>query len=213
MSQIQEYRKKLEQQKGELAHVDHSVKTTQQSLRKLKQDLRRHEQAREIVRHVGLKTQEQLQYHISEITTLALNAVFEDPYELITEFVERRNKTECDLYFMRDNEKIDPITAAGVGAVDVAAFALRITSWTMQQKKSCNTIILDEPFRFLSEDYQEQASMMIKELSERLGIQFIIVTHEQTLTEYADKIFKVTIRKGISKVIRQFFNHLNHHYG
>jgi len=41
---------------------------------------------------------------------------------------------------------------------------------------------------------------MIKELSTRLGLQFIIVTHEETLTEYADKVFTVKMRKGKSIV-------------
>lgn len=42
---------------------------------------------------------------------------------------------------------------------------------------------------------------MIKEISNKLGIQFIIVTHEETLTEAADKVFEVSInRKGRSVV-------------
>jgi DNA repair exonuclease SbcCD ATPase subunit len=70
----------------------------------------------------------------------------------------------------------------------------------MQNPRLRNTIILDEPMRFLSDDYQEQASKMLKEISDRMGIQFIIITHEQTLSEYADKTFQVKLRKGISKV-------------
>ena len=42
--------------------------------------------------------------------------------------------------------------------------------------------------------------MMIKEISQKLGIQFIVVTHENALTESADKIFEVSIKKGISKI-------------
>jgi ABC-type sugar transport system ATPase subunit len=82
----------------------------------------------------------------------------------------------------------------------VAAFALRIASWSMQKPKSRNVIILDEPLKYLSENYQEKGSAMIKEISQRLGIQFIIVTHEQTLASYADKVFEVSIKKGVSQV-------------
>ena len=95
---------------------------------------------------------------------------------------------------------MDPLSASGVGAVDVASFALRVASWSMQRPKSRSTLILDEPFRFLSADYQEQASVMIKEISDKLGIQFIIITHETILTSCADKIFEVKIRKGITQV-------------
>jgi ABC-type uncharacterized transport system YnjBCD ATPase subunit len=152
------------------------------------------------VRTVGLATQQELQFHISDITSLALEAVFDDPYELKVEFVERRNKTECDLKFVRGDMEIDPMTASGVGAVDVASFALRIASWSMMRPRTRPTIILDEPFRFLSENYQDKASQMLKELSEKLGLQFIIVTHEQTLSSYADRTFEVSIHKGVSKV-------------
>ena len=61
-------------------------------------------------------------------------------------------------------------------------------------------IVLDEPFRYLSENYQGLASQMIKEISVKLGIQYLIVTHEEELTESADKIFNVSIKKGISKI-------------
>lgn len=197
---IQQLRNKLEQQKGKQQQVESSLLTIKETLHDDKRKLYRHEQAREVIREVGLKTQQQLQFYISDITSLALNAVFDNPYELKVSFVQRRNKTECDLTFTRDELEIDPMEASGVGAIDVASFALRIASWSMMRPRSRNVIILDEPFRYLSENYQEQASLMVKELSKKLGLQFIIVTHEQVLTEHADKVFEVGIRKGISNV-------------
>jgi DNA repair exonuclease SbcCD ATPase subunit len=200
MKKIEDFRRKLERQKGELQGIEKSIHQAKDKIIWIRKDLRRHEQAREIIREVGLKTQQQLQYHISDITSLALEAVFSDPYELVAEFVQRRNKTECDLYFQRDGDRMDPLSASGGGAVDVAAFALRIASWSMQKPRSRSTIILDEPMRFLSADRQEKASQMLKEISKKLHIQFIIITHEEALTEHADNIFQVTIKKGKSNV-------------
>jgi len=200
MTDVKSLRNKLEQQKGQALQIQTSLSALQEQFKEKKRSLIRHERAREIVRKVGLKTQQQLQVNISDITSLALEAVFPNPYELKVNFVQRRNKTECDLIFVRDGNEIDPITASGVGAIDVASFALRIASWSMTKPHSRNTIILDEPFRFLSENYQEKASIMLKEISKKLNIQFIIVTHEEVLTSYADKIFNVSIRKGRSKV-------------
>lgn len=189
-----------DQQSGQLEYLTKTIAANKAVRLEKNKELRRHLQAREIVREVGLKTQQQLQYHVSDITSLALEAVFDDPYELIMEFVERRNKVECDLLFKRGDNLIDPLSSSGGGAVDIAAFALRIASWSMMHPKLRNTIILDEPLRFLSENYQQRASLMIKELSERLGLQFIIVTHESTLAAYADAEFSVRIRKGKSIV-------------
>ena len=200
MSTVIEYQRKLEQLKGARSVLERNVNDLQSEIKNMQRDLRRHEQAREIVRNVGMKTQQQLQFHISDIVSLALDSVFDDPYELKVEFIQRRNKTECDLTFQRDGEQMDPLSASGGGAVDVASFALRIASWAMMNPRSRNVIVLDEPLRFLSEDHQEQASRIIKELSDRLKLQFLIITHEPLLGEYADRVFQVGIKKGVSQV-------------
>ena len=202
MTDIKNLRNKLEQSKGAKAQLETSLTNLQTQLKEKGRSLRQHEQAKEIIRTVGQKTQEQIQFHIEDIVSMALDAVFDNPYKFSVDFVQRRNRTECDLYFVRDGNKVDPLTASGVGAVDVAAFALRIASWSMQTPHSRNTIILDEPFRFLSKNYQEQASLMLKEISQKLGIQMIIISHEETLTENVDAIFQVSIKKGISNVKR-----------
>jgi DNA repair exonuclease SbcCD ATPase subunit len=90
--------------------------------------------------------------------------------------------------------------AAGGGAVDVAAFALRVASWSMQRPRTRPVIILDEPMRFLSPDLQPKASDMLQELSQKLGLQFIIVTHEEELTQQVDKVFEVLKKGGVTNV-------------
>jgi DNA repair exonuclease SbcCD ATPase subunit len=200
MKAIQQFRTTLERQKGKRNQIESTIIKIELEIKEKQRDLKRHEEAREIIKTVGLRTQQQLQYNISDITSLALEAVFNDPYELQVEFVQRRNKTECDLFFIRNENKIDPLSASGGGAVDVAAFALRIASWSMQNPHSRNTIVMDEPLRFLSADHQEKASQMIKEISKRLNIQFIIVTHESILTSYADKVFETSIKNGVTKI-------------
>jgi len=201
MSRLSELRNHIEREKGRKMQIASTIKSLNEEITQTKRSLKSHEYAREIIREVGLKTQQQLQYNISDIVSLALDSIFPDPYQLKVDFVLRRNKTECDLKFTRGDLEIEPIEASGVGAIDVAAFALRIASWSMLRPKVRNTIILDEPFRYLSINYQPAASAMIKEISNKLGIQFIIVTHEETLTEAADKVFEVSInRKGRSVV-------------
>ena len=200
MTSIKSIRTQLERRRGEQTQTQRLLQQSRDHLKEAQSQQAHQEQARVIIREVGLKTQQALSYHISDITSLALEAVFDDPYELVIDFVHRRNKTECDLWFRRDDIQVNPIEASGGGAVDVAAFALRVACWSMENPKTRPVIILDEPMRFLSTDMQERASQMIKEISEKLGIQFIIVTHEETLTQAADRVFVVTNRKGKSKV-------------
>ena len=197
---LQNVRNRLEQKKGMKSKLQNQIALNRTEIASNEKLLHSHEQAREIIREVALKTMSQISFHISDITSLALEAVFDNPYKLVTDFVQRRNKTECDLYFERDGNRVDPLSASGVGAVDIASFALRIASWSMNRPHSRNVIILDEPFKCLSDNYQEKASQMMKELSEKLGLQFVIVTHNDILASYADRTFEVSIKNGISKV-------------
>jgi len=152
-----------------------------------------------------METQKQLQFHISDITSLALIAVFPEPYELKVDFVQRRNKTECDLLFVRDDMEIDPLEASGGGASDVAAFALRIASWSMQKPHTLDTILMDEPFKHLKGAVANKHVLdMINEISRKMKIQIIMVSDEriprEDIIEAADRVFEVSIKDGVSKV-------------
>jgi len=154
--------------------------------------------AQALIQKVAKETQQKLEYHIGNVVTMAQAAVFPDPYGFELEFVERRGKTECDIWFVKDGERMEPMFSSGGGALDIASFALRCAFWSLKRTRS--TIILDEPMKFLSRDLQDKASEMIKMLSEKLGLQFIIVSHIDELISSADKVFRVSQEKGISKV-------------
>lgn len=161
------------------------------------------EEARLILQTVAQKTQEGIVFHISEIVTAALDAVFEDDaYTFKIEFVQRRGKTEADVFFERDGNRVDPLTASGGGCVDVASFALRVALWSLlrRAKGVADTIVLDEPFRFLSRALQPKAGAMLKMLSEKLNVQFLFVTHVQDLVDSADRVFRVEKQGKYSKV-------------
>lgn len=193
-------RQKLERKKGQQTQLQSDLQTAKSKEENISIEIRDTEQAQAIIQTVAQKTQKELEYRLSEIVSLALAAVFDDPYKLKVNFVIRRGKTECDLLFEKDGEIFDPLTSSGGGAIDVAAMALRVAIWSLTQPKPRNILILDEPFRFLSQEYQIKASIMLRELSEKLNLQIIMVSHSESLIEGANKIFQVTIRKGISRI-------------
>lgn len=159
------------------------------------------DEAQALIQAVAQRTQQEIEYRIGELVTLAMEAVFPDPYALRLRFEVRRGRTEADLLFVDKNgEELDPMDATGGGAVDVAAFALRVALWSLQRPRSRATIVMDEPFRFLSSDLQPRAGVMLREVSERLGLQFILVTHEEEILEAADRVFRVRQRDGKSEV-------------
>jgi DNA repair exonuclease SbcCD ATPase subunit len=166
----------------------------------LRRQLKFAEQALLILQKVSKQTQEQLEYRISELVTLALASVFNNPYEFRVIYETKRNKTEARLWFQRGDELVHPLDASGGGAVDVASFALRVALWSLATDKTDPVLILDEPFKHLSADLQAKAGQMVKEISTKLGIQIIMVSHIDQLVSEADRIFKTTLINGVTAV-------------
>ena len=157
--------------------------------------------AQAFLQDVAQKTQSKLKLQIEDIVNLALETCFPNEYEFRIDFNVSRGKTEAELIFLSKltGNKIDPMNASGGGVVDLTSFALRIACYTLQYNIN-NVIVLDEPFRFISRDLQDTAGHILKSLSQKLGLQIIMVTHIPELVNVADKIFEVKKIDGISKV-------------
>lgn len=188
---LKELQSKLDQRKGKRDQLKEEKSELKKKHRQNKKYLEKHNEAREIIRIVGQQIQEQLKYNVDNIATIALSSIFPNPYNLELDFVQRRNKTECDIVLTRDGNKLNPKDAAGGGVVDVVSFALRVASWTMQKPRTAPVFILDEPFKNLSSNLQDRASEMLQKMSSRLKIQIIMVSHEQKLISGADKVIDI----------------------
>lgn len=188
---LQEIKRTYEGRKGQAELLQSQIDDQTTKLRALNKRIRYAEQAQHIIQVVAQNTQKELEYHISDIVSLALASVFNNPYELGVEFVIRRNKTEADIYFVRGTDRVHPISASGGGAVDVASFALRVALWSLMRPKKAEVLVLDEPFKWLSVDLQEKASQMMQEISKKIGLQILMVSHVQDLIENSDKVFRI----------------------
>lgn len=198
---IEKYRDKLNQTKGKVSALkqeadDYTLKEEENGNRMLAL-----EQALVFVQDVAQKTQEQLVLHIQDVVNTALDTCFPDEYEFNLVFEIKRNKTEARLVFMKNGFEIDPMEASGGGVVDVASFALRIAAWSLG--KTNNVICLDEPMKFLSRDLQPRAGEILQEISKKLGIQFIMVSHVADIIQSADRVFEINLNKGASMVKSQ----------
>lgn len=203
MTDIQQFRTEFERRKGERRQIQESIDDTESKIKKLEKRQRRLEKAQLIIQTVARNTQEELEYHVSELVTLAHEAVFEDPYELDLEFILKRGRTEAVLMFKRGENKVHPMSAAGGGVIDVASFALRVSLWSLARPRTRNVLILDEPFKNINDPTREmhrKAAEMLKMVAERLGLQIIIVTLLPEMIETADRVFEVKKIKGRSVV-------------
>lgn len=196
-----EYEEALQLQlKGE-ARLDNAkadLKEKEAELGKLATLAETIEEAQVFLQRVARDTQEQIRFHLEDIVNLALDTVFPMRYTFRIVFEVKRNKTEARMCLLKGEREIDPMYSNGGGVKDILAFAVRIA--LLMVSKNRKLLVLDEPFKFISEDLKEAAFSIMKRLSSELGIQIIAVTHDVGMIEIADKVIRVRKKGDISYV-------------
>jgi ABC-type cobalamin/Fe3+-siderophores transport system ATPase subunit len=200
MVDINFYAQKITQLEGRRDLLKEQLITAEASLLKAQDHQQRALKIRAAVQNVASNTQKKIEFQISNLVSMALAAVFPDPYKFELRYITRRGKVEADLIFSKNGNETDDILANGGGGVaDIASLALRIASWSLKRNRT--VLILDEPTKFLHNvTYQEKASLLIKELSSRIGVQIIMVTDQAAMVDAADLEIAVSQEDGVSSV-------------
>ena len=147
-----------------------------------------------LVQKVAKETQEQLKFQIEDIVKTCIDTCFPDEYDFKVEFEIKRGKTECALKFYKNGHEIDDLLeSGGGGVVDVASLGLRVAAWCLGN--TTNTLILDEPGKFVSRCLVGQFAEVIKVLSEKLNLQILMVSHIPEFIENSEKVFNVKLEK------------------
>jgi len=194
------YHDELFELKAQKAVIEKQLQIRTEALESVKQKYADQIRAKWVLVEVSKKTQENLKKNIEKLVNLCLNEVFPDRnFNFKAEFQIKRNKMECEFLVEVDGHEYSPKDDMGGSILDIISFALRIILWSLENPKSRNVIIMDEPFRF-SGRLITKAVTMVKELSEKLGIQFIINTHSDELIDIADRSWQVLNVKGQSIV-------------
>lgn len=171
----------VQRYKADIARLEECVGKGEQQLATATQELADAQAAQETLQILTETVQKQVHQQICEVVSLCLSTVFDDPYEFKIEFDKKYNKTEARIRFVRRGLDVDPTTASGGGMIDVAAFALRVACIMLHRPKLSRVVVIDEGFKFVSEEYQDNVCKMLEELSEKLRIQIIQVTHIKKL--------------------------------
>jgi hypothetical protein len=213
MNSVKEYRLAVERARGQRDILLEQLRESKKKIQSLKKEEESSQKARALIQIAAKTTQEQLQYHLSELAKLALAAVFDDPYEFEVAFEQRRGKTEVDFWFVRKGQRIDPAGNTGLGAVDIVGMALRASLWSLRRPRSRATLWCDEPFKHLK---GEEANRRALEVIQRVakpqkdkrwpGCQIIMVADERSpreeIEEVSDRLFEVK-KSGVVSTVEE----------
>jgi len=179
MIDLDEEEKHISELRTKLSTLKDVVRREEEEVVKADARIAHTQDAQEILQRLAEAVQQQAHKRISEVVSSCLSAVFDDPYEFKIQFERKRGRTEAHLVFTRRTLQVDPLTASGGGVVDVAAFALRIACLVLHRPRLQHIVVLDEPFHFVSEQYQGNVREMLEQLSKDMKIQIVMITHNE----------------------------------
>lgn len=186
---IQEIKARLTAKNAQYVAACERVKEDREALYAAEDELESATEARNVVQAVSHAVQEKVHERVAGLVTYCLRAIFgEGAYEFKLVFEQKRGRTECRPTFLRNGVEVHPLKGAGGGAADVASFALRLVVLKLSRVRQL--LILDEPFKWLSAEYQEKARTLLEELASDMGVQVIMVTHNEELN--LGKVVKIS---------------------
>jgi DNA repair exonuclease SbcCD ATPase subunit len=166
-------------------HLEISIAKDSKKLEGLQTDYDNSLKARAVIQSVAEETQKKIEHRVSDLVSMALEAVFPDPYKFVLEFKTARNKTECDVWFEKHGERVHPFDASGGGVIDIASLASRIAFFSLSPTNPI--FAFDEPTRNVSYHYRELVAELLRLLSDDFDLQFLITTHIQEIVDVSDR--------------------------
>lgn len=118
---------------------------------------------------------------LENIVSYGLTKVFDKSYTFKIEYKSNGIKFQLASDSTGD-EYTDIVSAHGGGCVQLCAFLLHI--YALVHSKADKVMMLDEAFSQVSKEYKQALATLITELSEQMGFQFIMVSHDFELMEY-----------------------------
>jgi len=120
------------------------VREEKRLLGEAKEQLLACQEAQGLIQHTAQDLQAKAHGQIASVVSRCLEAVFgEDAYEFRITFERKRGKTEARLSFIRNDNELDPKEASGGGAIDVAAFALRLACLLLSRPRQRLLIVVN----------------------------------------------------------------------
>lgn len=129
---------------------------------------------------------------MSALITYGLKTIFDDQDITFSPVITKKNnKIYIELNTVIDGVEVD-YESFGGSVATIESFLLRILC--IIKNKQARLLLLDETFSAVGDLYIPNASRLVSELSKKLGLDVLLVTHQKEFRHGADHVYKV--KKG-----------------
>jgi len=162
-------------------------------------DLDIFDKTRLFLQKVSDTAREQIKTRLEQIVTNALQAVRGQEYSFRVRIrPSAAGRPEIDFLTVTrvGDQEIEslPSLGKGGGVIDIISTTLKFAM--LEIENNAGIIWMDEPFKFVSEEYVENASSLLQYMGETSGRQIIVITHNPEFVRTSNKKIKLLQRNG-----------------
>lgn len=147
-------------------------------------------------------TRQQIIERISSIVTDALQKVKDPNLEFRMLLSTERNQVDVKfvVFDKHTQREYDILDSCGGSIADIVTYPLKIALLLKWEPSLSRIMILDENFKFVSVSDQEPLGDFVRQVSEKLTLQTILITHSPVIASKAHRTFEVSKSGDTSKV-------------
>lgn len=205
---VRRARSTLDQSLGEHRALLALKERTSQEVERLKVEIVELEKTSILLTSIGEEKQFQAQEAIEVLVTEGLQTIFDDT--LSFHILQKVNgKTATVEFVVRTTLPGDRVVetsvmdARGGGLAAVIGFLLRLVVLLLRRDNGMKLLVLDETFAHVSDEYLPGLAEFLKQLSVKTGTQIIMVTHQDQFEDYADKVYRFSVKDGNTVVKKE----------
>lgn len=195
---LQDIRDRLAYLRQHKEVLQNQMKLTTVSFEKAEAEYAVSIETQRLIRESAQLTLSNLSVRIGTIVTKAISQILGTGYTFKFDFDIKYNKLVADMYLEKEGKRYELRRDNGDGVVDIVALALRIAVLCLDRRKLRRLLILDEPCGAVSVNYQQVLGSVIKQLSDMLDLQIIMVASHGSNMQIPDaKVFdSADFKKG-----------------
>ncbi len=121
----------------------------------------------------------------------SLTTIWEKPFEVKLETTIKRGVAYLDIVLVKNGKRVRIKGGSGGSVAQVLGVTLRIIFTLSSSMGMRPLLVLDEPYNMVAAAQRPALCAVLRELSDRLGLQFLMSAHEDELMDAADVAYNI----------------------
>lgn len=156
------------------------------------------EKASGVLAKVGESRQQEAQEQIELLVTQGLQKIFGEhlSFKVVQSIKGRAPVVDFVIQTTLADGKIretDILSSMGGGVAAVTGFLLRLVVLLLDKSRKSSILVLDETFAHVSDVYLPALSEFLREIVDKAQVQIIMVTHQASFGDVADKAYRFSL--------------------